>query len=66
MARKKQANDFWEGMLTLGGILGFGWLMVETIKLFGEERYRCPNCKTLVEKRAPECPKCKAQFNWKV
>ena len=66
MAHRKKEESFWDGMLTLGGVLGLGWLMIETIKLFGTEEYRCPNCKTTIKKEDSKCPNCQASLTWKI
>ena len=63
---KKKAHDFWDGLLTLGGILGFGWLMVEAIKLASKEEYQCSNCKATIKYKEKECPNCHATITWKV
>lgn len=49
----------------MGGILGLGWLMVETIKMVSKEEYHCPNCKAVVKHNTKECPNCKATLTWK-
>ena len=66
MGRGKNQESFWDGLLSLGGILGLGWIMIETIKLVGTPEYRCPNCKTTIKKDTSICPKCDATFTWKV
>lgn len=64
MARNK--NEFWDGLFTLGGILGLGWLIVEAVKLASKEVYICPNCKGTIYKNQKECPSCHATITWKV
>lgn len=63
---KRRGSNFWDSVLPLGGILGFGWLMAEAIKLASKEEYRCPNCKGTLKHKEKECPGCHAMLTWKV
>ncbi len=66
MGRKKSEDGFWDGLLTMGGVLGLGLLLVEIIKLVATEEYRCPNCKATIRKQDTKCPNCQANLTWKV